>query len=55
MRAVFALSNASGGTVISQVLRWLQAGFSSFAYRSAHLSLPRPLVVCAVALLTYVS
>jgi hypothetical protein len=30
---------------------WLQAGSSSFAYRLAHLSAPRPLVAAALGLL----
>jgi hypothetical protein len=33
--------------------RWLQAGFSSFAYRLAHLALPRPMATAAVFLLFY--
>jgi hypothetical protein len=30
---------------------WLQAGFCSFAYRLAHLALPRPASVGALALI----
>ncbi len=32
-----------------QSSRWLQAGFSSFAYRLAHLTLPRAAATCAAA------
>ena len=32
---------------------WQQAGFDSFAYRLAHLALPRPLILTAVAALFY--
>jgi hypothetical protein len=28
---------------------WLQAGLKSSAYRLAHLALPRPALICAVA------
>lgn len=35
--------------------RWLQAGFKSFAYRLAHLALPRPAIVAAVAVLFYLA
>jgi len=34
---------------------WLQAGFSSFAYRLAHLALPRPLSVLGVFVLFYLA
>jgi hypothetical protein len=33
--------------------RWKQAGFSSFAYRLAHLTLPRPLATAAAFLFFY--
>lgn len=33
--------------------RWSQAGFSSFAYRLAHLSPPRPVSVLGAVLLFY--
>ena len=36
-------------------LGWLQAGFSSFAYRLAHLSVPRLTVVSAMALLFFLA
>jgi hypothetical protein len=32
---------------------WRQAGFSGFAYRLAHLSLPRPLTVAGICLAFY--
>lgn len=32
---------------------WPRAGFSSFAYRLAHLSLPRPFLICGVSLAFY--
>ena len=32
---------------------WQQAGFDSFAYRLAHLALPRPLILTVVAALFY--
>lgn len=32
---------------------WSQAGFDSFAYRLAHLALPRPLILAAIAVLFY--
>jgi len=32
---------------------WQQAGFDSFAYRLAHLALPRPLILGAIAALFY--
>ena len=32
---------------------WQQAGFDSFAYRLAHLALPRPLTLAAIAALFY--
>jgi hypothetical protein len=32
---------------------WQQAGFDSFAYRLAHLALPRPLTLVAVTALFY--
>lgn len=34
---------------------WVQAGFKSFAYRLAHLVLPRYLVVSAVAVVFYMA
>ena len=54
MRAAYARSIASGGRGDAQSLWWLQAGFS-LAYRLAHLSVPRSVTVCALALLLYVS
>jgi hypothetical protein len=33
--------------------RWLQAGFSSFAYRLAHLAIARPLATAAAVLFFY--
>jgi len=38
------------GAFESSRLGWLQAGFGSFAYRLAHLRLPRPSVVGALAI-----
>jgi hypothetical protein len=35
------------------VAEWLQAGFKSFAYRLAHLALPRALVVLSVSAIAY--
>jgi hypothetical protein len=35
--------------------RWLQAGFKSFAYRLAHLALPRPAMIAAVAAMFYLA
>ena len=35
--------------------RWLQVGFTSFAYRLAHLFLPRPLVILSVSALFYLA
>ena len=32
---------------------WQQAGFDSFAYRLAHLALPRPLILTTIAALFY--
>lgn len=32
---------------------WQQAGFDSFAYRLAHLALPRPLTLAAIVTLFY--
>ena len=34
---------------------WQQAGFDSFAYRLAHLALPRPLILAAVAVFFYLA
>ena len=34
---------------------WPQAGLKSFAYRLAHLALPRPLTIAAVAALFYLA
>jgi hypothetical protein len=33
---------------------WLQAGLNSFAYRLAHLAVPRPLAVLVAAAIFYV-
>ena len=33
--------------------RWLQAGFTSFAYRLAHLTLPRSLALLSISALFY--
>ena len=54
MRAVRVRSRAFSEPKIAQVYWWLQAG-SRFAYRLAHLSLPRSATVCAVALVLYLS
>jgi len=46
----------SGGRIYEYSgLGWLQAGFSSFAYRLAHLSVPRLTVVSAMALLFFLA
>ena len=34
---------------------WQQAGFPSFAYRLAHLALPRPMTIAIVAALFYLA
>jgi hypothetical protein len=34
---------------------WSQAGLKSFAYRLAHLALPRPLMISALAALFYLA
>ena len=34
---------------------WSQAGLNSFAYRLAHLALPRPLLISMVAALFYLA
>jgi hypothetical protein len=52
MRAVRARSIALGELKIAHLFWWLQAG-SSFAYRLAHLTFPRSVTVCAVALVLY--
>ena len=54
MRAVQARRIAFSEPKIAQVYWWLQAGSSS-AYRLAHLTLPRFVTVCAVALVLYLS
>lgn len=41
------------GVAVRSFPRWSQAGFSSFAYRLAHLSPPRPVSVLGVVLLFY--
>ena len=46
----------SGGRIYEYSgLGWLQAGFSSLAYRLAHLSVPRLTVVSAIALLFFLA
>jgi hypothetical protein len=41
-------------TDVSQfAIGWLQAGFSSFAYRLAHLIVPRPIAIIGVGALFY--
>jgi hypothetical protein len=35
--------------------RWLQAGFTSFAYRLAHLTLPRSLALLSISTLFYLA
>lgn len=54
MRAVLARSSVSVGPSNAHRLWWLQAG-SSFAYRLAHLSVLRSVLVFAVALVLYLS
>jgi hypothetical protein len=41
--------------VWSDVVGWRQAGLSSFAYRLAHLTLPRPMAVAGVFLMFYLA
>jgi hypothetical protein len=36
-------------------VQWLQAGFTGFAYRLAHLTLHRPVVLLSIASLFYLS
>jgi len=43
----------SGHAFVSSGLGWLQAGFSSFAYRLAHLRLAAPLMVGALSLIFF--
>lgn len=38
---------------LRDLMRWLQAGLDSLAYRLAHLRLPRPALICAAATLFY--
>lgn len=56
MRVVSASSIAyrGGETRPVQTFGWLQAGFFGFAYRLAHLSLPRPLVMAALTVFFYI-
>lgn len=54
MRAVETRSVALGGPRLARIAQWLQAG-SCFAYRLAHLTVPRPVTVCAIALLLFVA
>ena len=51
MRASLAsrIEPASAGANVYSRLGWLQAGFSSFAYRLAHLRLPRFAVLGALS------
>ena len=35
--------------------RWLQAGFTSFAYRLAHLTLPRSAAILSISALFYLA
>ena len=53
MRAASALRVSSVSAPANQYLRprWLQAGFSGFAYRLAHLAAPRPMLVGGLALI----
>jgi hypothetical protein len=53
MRLVLARSTALSRGPGRSFYGWLQAGFSSFAYRLAHLYLPRPVAVLAACLLFY--
>ena len=57
MRARPAPQNTSQSGSAGEYLRlgWLQAGFSSFAYRLAHLSAPRPAVIGTLFLLFLVA
>jgi hypothetical protein len=52
MRAVSARRPALSGPATAHLDWWPQAGLS-FAYRLAHLSVLRPVTVCAVALAFY--
>jgi hypothetical protein len=53
MRAVPASRIEPVSASLSEYLRlgWLQAGFSSFAYRLAHLHAPRSAVVVALSVI----
>lgn len=46
-----AYSNAGADRGLS--FRWLQAGLTGFAYRLAHLTLPKPVAFVGTALLFY--
>jgi hypothetical protein len=55
MRVEFGrLAEPAGGAVARDLSTgWLRAGFSGFAYRLAHLALPRPVSVMGVVLVFY--
>jgi len=52
MRAAEASRIEPGSVRVAQFMRlgWLQAGFSSFAYRLAHLHAPRAAVIGALSI-----
>ena len=43
----------SGHAFVSSGLGWLQAGFSSFAYRLAHLRLAAPIVIGSLSVVFF--
>jgi hypothetical protein len=51
----YRASYLSTGSETRVNARWLQAGFSSFAYRLAHLALPRSTVVSLLLVLFYLA
>lgn len=55
MRAAEASRIEPASVRVAQFMRlgWLQAGFSSFAYRLAHLIVPHPVAIIGVGVLFY--
>jgi hypothetical protein len=54
MRAVSARSIVSSGQGLARSIQWLRAG-SGFAYRLAHLTFPRPVIVATAALAFFIA
>ena len=56
MRAVPASRIEPGLASVSEYLRpgWLQAGFSSFAYRLAHLRAPRSMLIGVLCVVFFI-